>query len=872
MSFEVPVDQNIIEAFIEDEMQRSYIEYSMSVIVSRALPDVRDGLKPVQRRILYGMNELGLHYNKKENKCARIVGEVMGKYHPHGDQAIYSALVRMAQPFTFRYPLVKGQGNFGNVDLPAAAPRYTEAKLNRLSDEMLADINKETVDFISNYDDSMLEPTVLPTRVPNLLINGAQGIAVGMATSIPPHNLSEVLQGTLALLDDPNIPIDNIKADEELGIEEKKGLMHYIKAPDFPSKGVIYGYSGIREMYLTGRGRVVLRGRIEKIMTDKKGQRSKLVITDIPYQVSRKGLIEKIIELVKDKRIDGVFDVNDESSKDTRIVIELKKDANEDVIINLLYKFTPLQTSISGNMIALVNGKPTQLNLKQFLEQFILHREEIIVRRSKFDLRKAEERIHILLGLNIALDNIDRVIAIIRGSKNADLAKTALIEEFSLSPIQATSILAMRLSQLTALEREKLLNEIEELKLKIEDLKEILESKERRIVIIKEEVQEILDRYGDERQSEIEYYAEDLTVEDMIPDDDVIVTLSYSGYIKRINSAEFKQQGRGGVGARGADSKEDDVIEFMFNATNHSYIMFFTERGKCYWKKVWQIPEMGKASKGRPIVNILERVQGEKIKAILIVKDYEKDGESIVMATKNGIIKKTKLMAYSRPNIGGIIAINLRDDDELLDVMVTNGDNEILLGTNFGYANRFHETLVREVGRNSIGVKGINLREGDKVVGMVVSDSEEESLLVMSENGYGKRSEVGAFRKTKRGSKGVKALNVTDKTGKMIYLEKASDDNDLMIMTKNGTVIRQSISNIRVMGRNTQGVRLIKLREGDQIADVCILPEYEEEPEIIVDPTEVVIEEGSAKETDVTNEVPQEENDATDKNDEGKTE
>ena len=860
MSFEVPVDQNIIDAFIEDEMQRSYIDYSMSVIVSRALPDVRDGLKPVQRRILYGMNELGLHYNKKENKCARIVGEVMGKYHPHGDASIYSALVRMAQPFTLRYTLVKGQGNFGNVDLPAAAPRYTEAKLNRLADEMLADINKDTVDFVPNYDDSLREPIVLPTKIPNLLINGAQGIAVGMATSIPPHNLSEVLQGTLALLDDPEIPIDNIKADEELGIEAKKGLMYYIKAPDFPSKGIIYGYSGIKEMYLTGRGRVVLRARIEKVMTEKKGVRNKLIITELPYQVSRQGLIEKISELHKDKKIDGIFDIINESSKETRLVIELKKDANEDVIINLLYKYTPLQTSISGNMIALVNGKPMQLNLKQFLEQFILHREEVITRRSQFDLNKAEDRIHILLGLHIALDNIDRVIAIIRGSENADLAKTALIEEFSLSPIQASSILAMRLSQLTALEREKLLNEIEELKLKIEDLKDILASRERRIEIMKTEVQEILDRYGDERQSEIVYYAEDLTVEDMIPDDDVIVTLSYSGYIKRINSAEFRQQGRGGVGARGADSKEDDVIEFMFNATNHNYIMFFTERGQCFWKKVWQIPEMSKASKGRPIVNILERVKDEKIKAILIVKDYEKDGESIVMATKNGIIKKTKLMAYSRPNIGGIIAINLRDDDELLDVMITNGNNEILLGTHLGYANRFHETLVREVGRNSIGVKGINLREGDHVVGMVVSDNEEESILVMSENGYGKRSEVGAFRKTKRGSKGVKALNVTDKTGKMIYLEKASDNNDLMIMTKNGTVIRQSISNIRVMGRNTQGVRLIKFREGDRIADVCILPEYEEVPDIIVDETEIVTEKGETEVTDATTEVIQENN------------
>ncbi|HQO08700.1 MAG TPA: DNA gyrase subunit A [Clostridiales bacterium] len=822
-------DKNVIEASIEEEMQKSYIDYSMSVIVSRALPDVRDGLKPVQRRILFGMNELGLHYNKKENKCARIVGEVMGKYHPHGDMAIYQALVRMAQDFTFRYPLVRGQGNFGNVDLPAAAPRYTEAKLSRLSDEMLYDINKETVDFTNNYDDTLREPAVLPTRIPNLLVNGAQGIAVGMATSIPPHNLKEVLQAVTALLDDPEIPIDNIKADPENGIEEKKGLISYIKAPDFPSKGIIYGYSGIREMYLTGRGYVILRGRIEKKLADKKGEKTKLIITEIPYQVSRKALIEKIIELVKDKKLEGVFDVNDESSKQTRIVIELKKDVNEDVIINQLYKLTPLQTSVSGNMIALVNGKPMQLNIKQFLEQFILHREEIIRKRSIFDLRKAEERIHILEGLQIALNNIDRVIEIIRGSQNTETAKTSLMAEFSLSDIQAASILAMRLSQLTALEKEKLFAEIEELRLKIADLKDILEKKERRTQIIKDEVTEIMEKYGDERQSEIVYFAEDLTVEDMVPDDEMIVTISHQGYIKRVRSAEFRSQGRGGVGSRGADSKDDDFIEFMFNATNHCYIMFFTDRGRVFWKKVWQIPEMSKASKGRPIVNILERVEGEKIKTALIIKDYEKDGKYLVMSTKNGTIKKTPLLAYSRPNIAGIIAINLRDNDELLSAAITSGDEEILLGTKLGYANRFHESLIREVGRNSIGVKGINLREKDEVVGMVVSSDENSSIMVVSKNGYGKRATVSAFRKTKRGSKGVKALNLTEKTGEMIYIHETDDMNDIMIMTENGTVIRQKVIDIRVMGRNTQGVRLIRLRDDDNIADICMVPPYEED-------------------------------------------
>jgi DNA gyrase subunit A len=845
---EILKDKNVLDASIEEEMQRSYIDYSMSVIVSRALPDVRDGLKPVQRRILFGMNELGLHHNKKENKCARIVGEVMGKYHPHGDQAIYAALVRMAQDFTFRYPLVKGQGNFGNIDLPAAAARYTEAKLSRLSDEMLLDINKETVDFTNNYDDTLKEPTVLPTRIPNLLINGSQGIAVGMATSIPPHNLKEVLQGVIALLDDPEIPIDSIKADPESGIEEKRGLMHYIKAPDFPSKGIIYGYSGIKEMYMTGRGHVIIRGRIEKLLPTKKGERMKLVITEIPYQVSRTALIDKIVELHKEKKIDGIYGLENESSRDTRLVIELKKDVNEDVVINLLYKYTPLQTSVSGNMIALVNGRPMQLNLKQFLEQFIIHREIIVRRRSIFDLRKAQERIHILEGLQIALNNIDRVIHIIKNSQNSDAAKTSLMAEFSLSEIQASSILAMRLSQLTALEQEKLLAEIEELRLRIADLQDILERKERRMQIIKEEVTEILEKYGDERQSEIIYFAEDLTVEDMVPNDEMIVTLSHQGYIKRVNTSEFKSQGRGGVGSRGADSKDDDFIEFMFNATNHCYIMFFTDRGRVFWKKVWQIPEMTKASKGRPVVQILERVEGEKIRTALIIKDFEKDGKFLVMATKNGTIKKTALMAYSRPNIGGIIAINLRDNDELLNVAITTGDNEILLGTKLGIANRFHESLIREVGRNSIGVRGIRLREKDEVVGMVIAENEENSLLVVSKNGYGKRANVAAFRKTKRGSKGVKALNLTEKTGEMIYIHETDHENDLMIMTHNGTVIRQTVSDIRIMGRNTQGVRLIRLRDDDNIADICIVPPYEEEP---ITDISAVTEEGVSGEPSV---------------------
>jgi len=840
MSFEVPEDKNIIQASIEEEMQNSYINYSMSVIVSRALPDIRDGLKPVQRRILYGMNELGIHYNKKEMKCARIVGEVMGKYHPHGDSSIYAALVRMAQPFSFRYPVVRGQGNFGNVDMGPAAMRYTEAKLQRLSDEMLKDINKDTVDFVPTYDDSMLEPSVLPTRVPNLLLNGAQGIAVGLATSIPPHNLTEVMNGVAALLENPDMPIKGTKANEAEGIEAVEGLMDYIVAPDFPTKGIIYGYSGIEQMYLTGRGRVILRGKTEIVHSKRKGDREKIIITEIPYQVSRKGLIEKMFDLHKEKRIEGIHDVINESGKTTRIVIELKKDANPEVIINLLYKYTPLQISFSGNMIALVNGKPMQLNLKQILSQFILHREDVIIRRTKYDLKKAQERIHILEGLKIALDNIDRVIAIIRGSRTNDNAKQTLIAEFSLSEIQAAAILAMRLSQLTGMEREKLLEEIKQLIETIKDYEDILERKERRIEIMKSETQEILDRYSDDRSSEIIYYADDLTVEDMIPDDEVVVTISHEGYIKRIPSTEFRTQGRGGIGSKGASSKDTDFIEMMIKAKNHDYLMFFTDKGRCFWKKVWQIPEMSKTAKGRPLVNFIERVQGENVKTILVVRDFEKDGKYLVMATKRGIIKKTELKAYSRPNKGGIIAINLRGDDELLDVKITTGENKILLGTKEGYANRFPESLVREVGRNSIGVKGINLRDNDQVVGIVVTDNDQEAVLVISENGYGKRSVAEAFRETKRGSKGVIAINTSEKVGKMITITKAGDQSDLMIMTINGIVIRQNVENIRIMGRNTQGVRLISLRDEDRIADICIVPKHdEEEVEIVTEDTPV---------------------------------
>jgi len=827
-------NDKVIQATIEEEMQRSYIDYSMSVIVSRALPDVRDGLKPVQRRILFGMSDLGLFYNKKENKCARIVGEVMGKYHPHGDSSIYSALVRMAQPFSYRYPLVLGQGNFGNLDMGPASMRYTEAKLRKLSSEMLSDINKDTVDFTTNYDDTLSEPSVMPTRVPNLLINGAQGIAVGLATSIPPHNLSEVLKGVLALLDNPDIPIEPVKAIPEEGIEESDGLMNYITAPDFPSKGTIYGYAGIKDIYNTGRGRFLLRGKVETILSEKKGVRDKIVITELPYQVSRTNIIEKIIELVKDKRIDGIYDANNESSKETRIVLELKKDANPEVIINQLYKLTQLQTSVSGNVIALVNGKPMQLNLKQILVQFVKHREEVIVRRTQFDLKKATDRIHILEGLKIAQDNIDRVIAIIRGSKNSDIAKQSLIAEFSLSEIQATAILAMRLGQLTGLEIEKLLNEIAELRELIIDLQDILDRKERRIEIMKFETEEILEKYGDERATDIIHNAGEFTDEDMIPNDDMVITISNEGYIKRTNSLEFRSQGRGGKGSKGAASKDTDFTKFIFSALNHSYILFFTDNGKVFWKKVWQLPEMSRTAKGRPLVNLIERTHGEKVTQVVVVNDFEKDGKFLLMATKKGILKKTDLKAYSRPNRGGIKAINLREDDELLQVMVTSGENEVILGTKFGYANRFNESEIREVGRFSIGVKGINLRDGDETVGMVVAESDQDPLLVVSENGYGKRTLLENYRKTKRGSKGVKSLNVTEKVGQMISISKAVEEDDLMIVTAYGIVIKQNVDNIRVMSRNTQGVRLISLKGEDKISDICIVPKIEEEEEAVI--------------------------------------
>lgn len=841
--YEVPQDNHIIEATIEDEMQRSYIDYSMSVIIGRALPDVRDGLKPVQRRILFGMHELGLFHNKKENKCARIVGEVMGKFHPHGDSSIYMALVRMAQHFTYRYPLVKGQGNFGNLDLGPASMRYTEAKLDRISDDMLKDLDSDTVDFTNNYDQTIKEPSVLPARIPNLLVNGSQGIAVGLATSIPPHNLSEVMRAVLALLDNPEIQIEGVKEDKAAGIPAEVGLMDFVTAPDFPSKGLIYGYAGIREMYLTGRGRAILRGRVEYIPGGKKNERDKLVITEIPYQVSRQSLIEKITELVKEKKIDGLHSCDNESGKETRIVLELKKDANHEVITNMLYKYTPLQISFSGNFVALVNNKPMQLNLKQFLTEFVKHREEVITRRTAFELRKAKDRIHILEGLKTALDNIDRIISIIRSSPSTEMAKQSLISEFALSDIQAMAILAMRLSQLTGLEREKLLNEIAELMAKIIDCEDILNRKERRVEEMKKESQEILDRYGDPRVTEITIDADDMDVEDLIPDDEMVVTISHEGYIKRVSSQEYKSQGRGGTGSRGADSKDSDFIQFIFSATNHNYLMLFTDKGKVFWKKVWQLPEMNKTSKGRPLVNMIENIQGETIKSIVVVKDYDRDGKFLIMATKNGVIKKTALKAYSKPKKNGIIAINLRDNDELLEAKITSGDNEMILGTSSGYANRFHESLIREVGRNSIGVRGINLREGDFVVSLVVSSSPEDTLLVVGNKGYGKRSLVDDFRKTNRGSKGVIALNTTEKVGKMIAMVKADDLNDLMIITYNGIVIRQAVENIRVMGRNTQGVRLISLRDNDQIADICIVPKCEdpeEEARHMAAPPEIV--------------------------------
>jgi len=820
--------EKLIPINIEDEMKSAYIDYSMSVIVSRALPDVRDGLKPVHRRVLFGMHELGIRSNSAYKKSARIVGEVLGKYHPHGDSSVYDAMVRMAQDWSLRYLMVDGQGNFGSVDGDSpAAMRYTEARMKKISEEMLADIEKETVDFQLNFDDSLEEPKVLPTRVPNLLINGASGIAVGMATNMPPHNLSEVVDGTLAYIDNNDIEIDE--------------LMHHIKAPDFPTGGVIYGYEGVREAFKTGRGRVVMRA---KANFEESNGREAIIVTEIPYQVNKAEMIKKTADLVNEKRIEGISTIRDESDrKGMRIVYELKRDAVPNVVLNTLFKYTQLQSSFSVNNIALVNGRPEMLNLKDLIHYFVEHRHDVVVRRAQFDLRKAEERAHILEGLIIASDNIDEVIALIRSSKDGEEARNKLIERFKLSEIQARAIVEMRLRQLTGLEQDKLRAEYEEVMKLIAYLKELLANKDMRMQVIKDELNEIKDKYGDERRSVIEYAGGDVSIEDLIADEQVVVTISHAGYIKRTSLSEYKTQNRGGVGQKGSATRDQDFLEHLFVATNHQYLLFFTQKGKCFWMRVFEIPEGTKASKGRAIQNLINIESDDKVKAFICTQDL-KDEEYInnhfvIMATKKGIVKKTPLEQYSRPRQNGINAITVREDDELLEAKLTTGNSQVLIAVKSGKLVRFEEEKTRPMGRTASGVRGITLADDkDEVIGMVSIDEKDindSQILVVTENGYGKRTKLEedgepVYRITNRGGKGVKTLNITEKTGALISVNAVTDEDDLMIINKSGLTIRMRVDDLRVMGRATQGVRLINIKGNDSIAAVTkVLREEEEE-------------------------------------------
>ena len=803
--------EKLIPINIEDEMKSAYIDYSMSVIVSRALPDVRDGLKPVHRRVLFGMHELGVRSNTAHKKSARIVGEVLGKYHPHGDTSVYDTMVRMAQEWSLRYMLVDGQGNFGSVDGDSpAAMRYTEARMRKISEEMLADIEKDTVDHQLNFDDTLKEPTVLPTRIPGLLVNGASGIAVGMATNMPPHNLSEVIDGISAYIEDNDIDID--------------GLMQYITAPDFPTGGTIYGYDGVREAFKTGRGRIVMRGkaRIEEV----KG-RECIIVHEIPYQVNKADMIKKTADLVNDKKIDGIASIRDESDRNgMRIVYVLKKDAIPNIVLNTLYKYTALQSSFSVNNIALVKGRPQMLNLKDMIHHFVEHRHEVVVRRTEFELKKAEDRAHILEGLIIASDNIDEVIALIRASSNADEARAKLIERFELTEIQARAIVEMRLRQLTGLEQDKLRAEYEELLKTIEDLKDILAKKERRMEIIKEELLEVKAKYGDERRTDIEYAGGDVSITDLIPDEKVVLTISHAGYIKRTSLDEYKTQNRGGVGQKASTTRNEDFLEHLFVGTNHQYMMFFTQKGKCFWMRVYEIPEGSKTSKGRAIQNLISIEQDDKVQAFICTNDL-KDEEYInshyvIMATKKGQVKKTSLEQYSRPRTNGINAITVREGDELLSAKLTNGESQVVLAVKSGKAIRFEESKTRPMGRGASGVRGITLADdNDEVIGMVAVNDTESNILVVSENGYGKRSLVEDYRITNRGGKGVKTISVTEKTGGLVAINNVTDEDDLMIINKSGIAIRMEVADLRVMGRATQGVRLINLKNGDSIAAVA---------------------------------------------------
>jgi len=811
--------EKIIPINIEDEMKSAYIDYSMSVIVSRALPDVRDGLKPVHRRVLFGMYELGVRANTAHKKSARIVGEVLGKYHPHGDTSVYDAMVRMAQEWSLRYMLVDGQGNFGSVDGDSpAAMRYTEARMRKISEDMLADIDKETVDHQLNFDDTLNEPTVLPTRIPGLLVNGASGIAVGMATNMPPHNLSEVVDGIVAYIEDKDIEIDE--------------LIKYVKAPDFPTGGTIYGYDGVKEAFHTGRGRIVMRAKanIEEV-----SGRECIIVTEIPYQVNKADMIKKTADLVNDKKLEGIATIRDESDRNgMRIVYVLKRDAIPNIVLNKLYKYTQLQSSFSVNNIALVKGRPQLLNLKEMIHHFVDHRHEVVVRRTTYELRKAEERAHILEGLIIASDNIDEVIALIRASSNADEAREKLMTRFELSELQAKAIVEMRLRQLTGLEQDKLRSEYEDLMKTIEDLKDILDKKDRRMEIIKEELLEVKNKYGDERRSIIEYAGGDLSIEDMIPDEKVVITISHAGYIKRTSLSEYKTQNRGGVGQKASTTRNEDFLEHLFVGTNHQYMLFFTQKGKCFWMRVYEIPEGSKTSKGRAIQNLINIEQDDNVKAFICTQDLKDEdyinSHYVIMATKNGQVKKTLLEQYSRPRLNGINAITIKEDDMLLEARLTTGESQVMLALKSGKAIRFEEAKTRPMGRSASGVRGITLANAkDEVIGMItIENPQEESVLVVSENGYGKRTYIDdpedgepVYRVTNRGGKGVKTISITEKTGNLVAIKSVTDSDDLMIINKSGIAIRMSVKDLRLMGRATQGVKLINLRNGDSIAAVA---------------------------------------------------
>ncbi|WP_292891682.1 DNA gyrase subunit A [Nonlabens sp.] len=832
--------EKLIPINIEDEMKSAYIDYSMSVIVSRALPDVRDGLKPVHRRVLFGMYELGVLSNRGYKKSARIVGEVLGKYHPHGDTSVYDTMVRMAQEWSLRYMMVDGQGNFGSVDGdPPAAMRYTEAKMRKISEEMLADIDKETVDTQLNFDDTLSEPTVLPTKIPNLLVNGASGIAVGMATNMPPHNLTEVVDGTIAYIENNDIEIEE--------------LITHIKAPDFPTGGIIYGYDGVKEAFHTGRGRVKIRGRVR--VEEVKG-RECIIVDELPYQVNKADMIKKTADLINDKKLEGIASIRDESDRNgMRIVYVLKRDAIPNIVINKLYKHTALQSSFSVNNIALVKGRPQLLNVKEMIHHFVEHRHDVVVRRTVYELRKAEERAHILEGLIIASDNIDEVIALIRSSSNGEEAREKLIERFDLSEIQARAIVEMRLRQLTGLEQDKLRTEYSELMATITDLKDILEKKERRMQIIKEELVEVREKFGDERRSKIEYAGGDLSIEDMIPDEQVVITISHAGYIKRTSLTEYKTQNRGGVGQKASTTRDEDFLVDLFVGTNHQYMLFFTEKGKCFWMRVYEIPEGSKTSKGRAIQNLINIEQDDQVKSVICTQDIKDEdyinSHFVIMCTKKGVVKKTSLEQYSRPRSNGINAITVRDGDTLLEAKLTTGDSHVMLGLRSGKAIRFDESKTRPMGRNASGVRGITLsHDDDEVIGMVAVNDMDSNILVVSEKGYGKRSSLDDYRETNRGGKGVKTISVTEKTGGLVALKNVSNEDGLMIINKSGVAIRMNVSDLRVMGRATQGVRLINLKGNDSIAAVAKVVREEEE---VVASEDDVVSEAQDTEANVVN-------------------